>query len=185
LLNQGAQALDARRLRQRARLEKQIERAERQASSLAQQIAQVQAQQAELSSWLSQLQADNATLGARVRVVIRLDAGFATDANLAYLIELGYTVLTKAHSGHTTKRLQRSIAEEAVWERVGANAEALALGPQRIGEGRYALEALQVRYQLPEGERHTTLLYYGEQPPAPAASWFGAYNARQTAEAGL
>src|SRR5439155_20358684 len=87
--------------------------------------------------------------------------------------------------GHTTKRLQRSIAEDAVWERVGANAEALALGPQRIGEGRYALEALQVRYQLPEGERHTTLLYYGEQPPAPAASWFGAYNARQTAEAGI
>jgi hypothetical protein len=67
------------------------------------------------------------------------------DANLAWLIELGYTVLTRVHSGHATRRLQRGIGDAAVWERVGANVEALALGKQRIGAGRYILQALQMR----------------------------------------
>ena len=118
-------------------------------------------------------------------MVIRLDAGFATDANLAYLIELGYTVLSKVHSGHTTTRLQRAIAGDASWTQVGANAEALPLGPQRMGEGRYALEALQVRYYLPTEQRQTTLLYYGDRPAPPPAEWFGQYNGRQVVEAGI
>ena len=111
--------------------------------------------------------------------------GFATDANLAHLIELGYTVVTKVHSGHTTSRLQRGLGSATVWERVGANAEAVALGAQRIGDGRYALQALQVRYQVPEGLRHTTLLYYDDAPPPPPAAWFAHYNGRQVIEAGI
>jgi len=41
---------------------------------------------------------------------------------------LGYTVVTKVHSGHTTSRLQRGLDSATVWERVGANAEAVGLG---------------------------------------------------------
>lgn len=182
---QGAQVPAERAVRRQARREQQIARARERCASLAQRIARQEAQQAELQTWLEQLEADNARTSHHAAMVIRLDAGFATDANLAYLIELGYTVLTKVHSGHTTRRLQRGIGAQAEWERVGANAEALALGEQRIGEGRYALQALQVRYQLPEGPRYTTLLYYDETPaPAPAV-WFGQYNGRQVIEAGI
>jgi hypothetical protein len=153
------------------------------AGRLAQRIERLREQLAALQTWLVQLEADNAALTGAVAVVIRLDAGFSTDANVAYLIELGYTVLTKVHSGHTTSRLQRAIASDATWIRVGANAEALPLGPQRMRDGRYALEALQVRYYLPTEQRHTTLLYYGEAPPPPLAEWFGQYNGRQVVEA--
>src|SRR5262249_13276523 len=86
---------------------------------------------------------------------------------------------------HTSSRLQRGISADATWTRVGANAEALALGEQLIGNGRYGLEALQVRYQLSEGWRHTTLLYYGDVAAAAPADWVGQYNGRQVVEAGI
>lgn len=169
----------------RGRQERQIVRLGERVQALERELWALQQEQIRLRDWLAQLEADNAEMTSVVEVVIRLDAGFATDANLAWLIELGYTVLSKAHSGHTSTRLQRGIATDAVWERVGANAEAQALGPQRIGTGRYVLEALQVRYRLPEGWRYTTLLYYGERPPPPPPAWFAQYNERQTAEAGI
>jgi hypothetical protein len=154
-------------------------------AKLTQEVATLQAQHDLLSADLTQLERDNVDVTSPLTVVIRLDAGFATDVNLAWLIERGYMVLTKTHSGHTTTRLQRSITADAAWTRVGANAEAVVLGPQRIGEGRYALQALQVRYQLPTEQRHTTLLYYGDVPPPAPAEWFGAYNRRQVVEAGI
>jgi hypothetical protein len=185
LFFQGSRSPTERALRQQARRERQIARALEREATLAQRMSQLQAQQAEMQTWLTQLEADNASASSLAPIIIRLDAGFATEANLAWLIELGYTVLTKVHSGHTTRRLGRGIAADAAWERVGANAEALALGPQRISDGRYALHALQVRYQLPEGLRHTTLLYFDDAPPAAVAAWFAQYNGRQVIEAGI
>jgi hypothetical protein len=182
---QGVTPPSARAVQQQARREQQIARTRRQQAILAQHRGHLQAQQAALQTWLAQLEADNAGGSSLAPIVIRLDAGFATDANLAYLIELGYTVLTKVHSGHTTSRLQRGLGAETVWERVGANAEAVALGAQRIGDGRYALQALQVRYQVIEGLRHTTLLYYDDAPPPAPAAWFAHYNGRQVIEAGI
>jgi len=44
---------------------------------------------------------------------------------------------------------------------------------------------LQVRYQVPEGLRHTTLLYYDDTAPPAAAVWFAQYNGRQVIEAGI
>jgi hypothetical protein len=182
---QGVSAPSARAVRQQARREQLLARAVKKEATLVQRQAHFQVQQAELQTWLASLSADNVQGSSLAPCVIRLDAGFATEANLAWLIEMGYTVLTKVHSGHTSSRLQRGIGAEAAWERVGANAEAFALGPQRISDGRYALEALQVRYQLPEEVRHTTLLYYDDAPPPPAAAWFAQYNGRQVIEAGI
>lgn len=170
---------------QRARLERRVGRLSATVSRLAGQVAALVAEQGEVTNWLAQLTADNAAVGVPVSVVMRVDAGFATDANLAWLIEMGYTVLTKVFSGHTTKRLQRTIPATATWTPVGGNAEAVALGRQRIGEGRYAVEALQVRYRLPDGWRWTTLVWYDEAPAPPAGVWFRQYNGRQTVEAGI
>jgi hypothetical protein len=135
----------ANHARQSTRLEQQLARLSGRSARLAQRIEPMEQQLAALQTWLIQLEADNAALTGAVEVLIRLDAGFASDAKVAELIELGYSVLSKVHSRHTTTRLQRAIGDDAIWTEVGANAEALAVGPQRIGEGRYALEALQVR----------------------------------------
>jgi hypothetical protein len=182
---QGVKMPSARAVQQQTRRVQQIARTRQQLSALSQHHAHLQAQQSVLETWLAQLEADNTGGSSLAPIVIRLDAGFATDANLAYLIELGYTVLSKVHSGHTTSRLQRSLGSATVWERVGANAKAVALGAQRIGEGRYALQALQVRYQVPEGVRYTTLLYYDDAPPPSPVAWFAHYNGRQVLEAGI
>jgi hypothetical protein len=67
----------------------------------------------------------------------------------------------------------------------GGNAEALELGRLPVGEGAYGLQALQVCYQLPEGWRYTTLLWYDETPAPLPKAWFSRYNERQTPEAGI
>ena len=172
-------------LAQQARLERRVSRTTARVARLAAHLARLQAQHAQLTAWLAQLTAENARQATPLAIVLRLDAGFATDANLAWLIELGYTVLSKVHSGHTTTRLQRGVAADATWTPVGANADALALGPQRFGGGHYALEVLQVRYHLPAGWRYTTLVWYADTPPPAPKDWFGQYNARQTVEAGI
>lgn len=181
----GVGRWDERFEQQRARLERRLERLSATLRRLMGQVAALEVEEGELTRWLGQLTAENAAVARPVAVVMRLDAGFATETNLAWLIEMGYTVLTKVHRGHTTKPLQRSLPATAAWTAVGANAEAVARGRQRIGEGRYAVEALQVRDHLPEGWRSTTLLWYDEAPAPEAALWFGRYNGRQTVEAGI
>jgi hypothetical protein len=121
-----------------------------------------------------------------VRVVLRVDAGFSTGDNLAWLIEAGYGVVTKAHSGHTTTRLRRTVRPDAVWTVVGGNADAVRLPAQHLRDCPYAVEVLLVRYQVPAGQRWTALLYYDETPPPVYLDlWFDLYNARQIMEAGI
>jgi hypothetical protein len=152
---------------------------------LERELWQLTLQQAERRAWLAKLQAENAALTGEVKLVLRLDAGFATEANLAWLWEMGYTVVSKVHSGQTTQRLQRGISQEAEWVSVGANAEAHSLGRQRLGKGALELWAMQVRYHLPEGLRATTLLYLGDDTPPAEKEWVAEYNRRQTVEAGI
>ena len=144
------------------------------------------AQQAQLAEWLAELESENATLLNPLSVVLRVDAGFSTDDNLTWLIEMGYIVYTKVHNGQTTAKLRRRLAATATWHRVGRNAEAVYLPRQPIAQCPYVWEALLVRYHLPAGEHYTTLLYYGDTPPPEdLKAWFTCYNARQTIEAGI
>jgi hypothetical protein len=145
-----------------------------------------QAQEQQLATRLAELERDNAALVMPVRMLLRVDAGFSTGENLAWLIEAGYGVVTKAHSGHTTTRLRRQVRLDAVWTVVGGNADAVQLPPQQLNDCPYAVEALLVRYQVPAGERWTALLYYDETPPPEGlVRWFQLYNARQIMEAGI
>jgi len=149
-------------------------------------LAKGQAQQTQWLDWLAQLESDNATLLHPLTCVLRVDAGFSTDDNLTWLIEMGYVVYTKAHNGQTTAKLCRQLPATVTWQRVGRNAEAVYLPHQRIAECPYDLEALLVRYHVPTGYLYTTLLYYGDRPPPQVLKdWFSGYNARQTIEAGI
>ncbi len=149
-------------------------------------LEQLRTEQAKRQAWLTTLESDNTLAPCLPECQIRIDAGFSTAENLTWLVEMGYDVLTKAHSPQTTRRLARSMTSDATWCRVGRNAEAASLGPQPVADCPYDFHCLRVQYHLPAGLRHTTLLYYGDHPPERDLSkWFDQYNARQIIEAGI
>jgi hypothetical protein len=150
-----------------------------------QQIEQQQETLTATDEWLAYLDADNMANPNPVTIVVRIDAGFSTGLNLTWLIEMGYIVLTKAHHSSSTDCLRRALPAQAHWTGVGKNAEAVAMGAYHQNDCPYPLQAMLVRYHLPEKIRYTTLFYYGDSPPPALPDWFDAYNARQTIEAGI
>lgn len=149
------------------------------------QLATLQDSLVGLDEYLAALDTDNQANPNPVSVVLRIDAGFSTGPNLAWLIEMGYTLLTKAHSGNTADSLRRRLPTQTSWTRVGRNAEAVAMGDYYQNDCPYPLQAMLVRYHLPDETRYTTLFYYDEAPPPALAAWFAGYNGRQTIEAGI
>jgi len=138
-----------------------------------------------LDEWLDYLETDNQSNFNPVSIVLRIDAGFSTGPNMAWLIEMGYIVLTKAHHGGTAHSLRQRVPPQKKWTRVGRNADALYMGDYAHNDCPYPLQAMLVRYHLPDETRYTVLLYYNEAPPPPLAQWFARYNGRQTIEAGI
>jgi hypothetical protein len=138
-----------------------------------------------LDEWLAYLETDNMSNPNPVPIVLRIDAGFSTGPNLTWLIEMGYTVLTKAHHGRTAHSLRQSLSPQTEWTRVGSNAEAVHMRGYKHHDCPYLLQAMLVRYHLPDEMRYTTLFYYDESSPSPLPEWFAQYNARQTIEAGI
>jgi hypothetical protein len=174
----AAQKREARAWRDLTKLQKQ-------AGRLHQQISAPQEALLALDEWLAYLQTDNMTNPNPVSMVVRIDAGFSTGLNLAWLIEMGYTVLTKAHHNSSTNSLRRQLPPQPEWTQVGKNAEALAMADYYQNDCPYPLQAMLVRYHLPNKVRYTTLFYYDQTPPPPLPEWFSRYNARQTIEAGI
>jgi len=161
------QKLQRRRRRQQAELDKQQER------------------QLILDERIAYLGTDNQNTPNPVDIVLRIDAGFSTGPNMAWLIEMGYIVLTKAHNGATANSLKGTVPAQTKWTRVGRNAEAVYLGDYQHNDCPYPLQTMLVRYYLPDELRHTVLFYYGDTPPPSLSAWFAGYNARQTIEAGI
>jgi len=155
------------------------------AERLQQQINQPQEALLVLDEWLAYLEADNMANPNPVSMVVRIDAGFSTGPNLTWLIEMGYTILTKAHHSSSTNSLRRQLPAQPEWARVGKNAEAIAMGEYYQNECPYPLQTMLVRYHLPGKFRFTTLFYYDDCPPPALPDWFKLYNARQTIEAGI
>jgi len=162
-----------------------LEKRQVQAVSWHQHLNHLQEQLLALDEWLAYLDADNVANPNPVTITVRIDAGFSTGSNLTWLIEMGYTVLTKAHHSNTTDRLRRRLPAQPNWMPVGKNAEAIAMGEYSQNHCSYLLQAMLVRYHLPAKIRYTTLLYYDETPPPALPDWFKQYNARQTLEAGI
>lgn len=162
-----------------------LKKCQNRADRINQQANEVQTQLLALDEWLAYLEVDNMANPNPVSIVLRIDAGFSTGPNLTWLIEMGYTVLTKAHHSSSTDSLRRHLATPTQWTRVGNNAEAVAMGEYYQNDCAYPLQAMLVRYHLPDKVRHTTLFYYDHSPPPDLPDWFSLYNARQTIEAGI
>jgi hypothetical protein len=168
-----------------ARAWRDLTKLQNQAARLQQQISGPQEALLALDEWLAYLETDNMANPNPVSMVVRIDAGFSTGLNLAWLIELGYTILTKAHHSSSTDSLRRRLPLQPEWIRVGKNAEAVTMVDYYQNDCPYPLQALLVRYHLPDKVRYTTLFYYDETSPPPLPAWFNRYNARQTIEAGI
>jgi len=162
-----------------------LRKKQRKADEQQGKLRELQKELLSLEEWLAYLETDNMANPNPVPIVLRVDAGFSTGPNLTWLIEMGYTVLTKAHHGGTTHSLRQRLSPRAEWTRVGRNAEAVHMGDYDHHDCPYLLQAMLVRYHLPDEMRYTTLFYYDQSSPPPLPQWFALYNGRQTIEAGI
>jgi hypothetical protein len=135
----------------------------------------------------AQLAQDNARNPQPIKAIFRLDSGFASRENLAWLIEMGYEIYSKARSTHVQQALAAQLTPARVWVPVGANATLTAWAATTVNEAFiYPLDVALARYQTGETVRHAVFLHYGEDPVTrDLDGWFHRYNARQTIEAGI
>ena len=181
----------------RARLERQVVSWQKRLPRLSQQVARTQAvlgahqarlaeQDAELArlrAWQAQLIADNrANPNPPAHVMARMDAGFAAGENLAWLLEMGYELETKAANARTTTALRAHRPHAAEWEPVGDNAEMTLIGEHVLRGCPYPLMLAVERFKVGRHFKYATLVR--SEPVAQLAAWFAHYNARQTIEAG-
>jgi hypothetical protein len=150
------------------------------------QLADRRAEIASLQPHLIQLEHDNATLSAPIQVEFRLDAGFGTRENVAWLIEMGYEVYTKPYTSWLKSRLQQRINAKTAWVRVGKNATMTAWSAVRLDDFPYPLDLALEHFQTKDGLRASVLLHFGPTPvTADLTNWFTHYNRRQIIEAGI
>jgi hypothetical protein len=185
----SALAKARRQLRSAEKREKrawqELQKQQRKRDRQQRELDQMQDDLISLDEWLGCLETDNQTNLNPVSIMLRIDAGFSTGSNLTWLIEMGYAIRTKAHHSSTADCLRRLVPSDAKWTRVGRNAEALYMGDYEHNDCPYPLQAMLVRYHLPERKLHTALFYYDESAPPPLPEWFAQYNGRQTIEAGI
>jgi hypothetical protein len=169
-----------------ARRQAAVDRAQAWAAKQQGLLATRTAELAALTAHHAALVADNAANPAPIRARFRLDAGFGSGPNLAWLIEMGYDVSAKAHNAQVTRGLLATQPADAVWHRVGKNAEVWVQAERFVTNCPSPLSVAVERFHTGERVRQATLLYYGDDPvTADPTGWFAEYNARQTIEAGI
>lgn len=164
-----------------------LAQAERRVTHLEAHYDEAAALVAHLRSHHTQLLNDNATNPAPVRVILRLDSGFASRENLAWLIEMGYDLYSKGRSPTVRTALRAAITPETPWTRVGRNACLVAWPTTTVDDYfLYPLDVALVQYQLGDTQRHAVLLHFGQEAvTTDGVAWFQTYNGRQTIEAGI
>jgi hypothetical protein len=149
-------------------------------------LADLRAEHEELTVHLTRLQDDNAGNNDSVMIIVRVDAGFGTGPNITWLLEMGYTLYTKAYNAQVTASLLKQLTPESRWCRVGKNAEMVAFGERYITNCPYPLTVALERFHTPQGLKHSTLIAYRDDGQClTLCAWFEFYNARQTIEAGV
>ena len=169
------------------RLEAQIAQAERTIGTHQSQLHEQLTRLTQLLAWQAQLQNENRTNpNPPAYVEARMDAGFASGENLAWLLEMGYCPNTKAPNGQTASALCAHLPKNRHWVQVGENAEMLGWGEYRLHDCPYPLTAAVERFKVGRRFKYAVLIRFREPdtffPTLPA--WFKQYNERQTIEAG-
>lgn len=153
----------------------------RQQNRLAEQISILQG----LLDRLKRFRAENAENHAPIAAMLRIDAGFGTEANVALLIEMGYELYSRPYGTWLSGELNQRVKTVTEWQRVGSNAEMVAWKALPLPDFPYPLDLARERFWIGEGKyRAAALLHFGQDPVTQdLATWFQDYNARQTIEA--
>lgn len=171
--------------RQKTRLETKLAKVEDQLGFRRKRLTESMEAERELRQCLEKYEQENAANSFPVQIVFRLDAGFGTPDNVAWLIEMGYEVYTRPYSNWLKPHLKR-LAEGLTWTRVGKNAEMIDWKEMQLEDFPYSLDLALERFHIGSDLRHSAMLHFGSDPvTANPAGWFSFYNARQTIEAGI
>ena len=135
---------------------------------------------------LKRFEQENASNSNPIEASYRLDAGFGTYENIAFFVEMGYTVDTKAHGNQAVPYLKKLVNDQTTWTRVGANAEMVAWSDLQLKKCPYPLDVALERFYTGKTLKHSALLHFGTAPiTTDLPGWFKKYNGRQTIEAGI
>jgi hypothetical protein len=139
-----------------------------------------------LQQRLKEFDTDNQNNSFPIQAVFRIDAGFGTRENVAWLIEMGYEVYTKPYSDWLTPRLKLETHTQTKWTPVGGNAEMIVWENRRFHDFPYALDVGLEHFYTGSTQRFGTLIHFGADAVATdLPAWFHGYNARQIVEAGI
>lgn len=151
-----------------------------------QRLEKLKAERTHLGDHLQKLQADNHNNTEKVPIILRMDAGFGTDANITWLIEMGYIIYTKAHNAQVANKLKGMVCSGTSLTRVGKNAEMIGFDGQFLNNCPYPLTLALERFHTPDGLKHSALIVYRDDDQTKTLSqWFHFYNGRQLIEAGI
>jgi len=164
-----------------------LDKAERRLARHTAGYEQAKQRLSQLRRQQEQLLADNAGNPAPVRAVFRLDGGFASRENIAWLIEMGYDIYTKGMSTAVRDTLNAMVTSTTSWTQVGGNARMTAWSHTTVnGHYIYPLNVALAHYQTGDSVRRSVLLHFGsDDVTADLCGWFHCYNGRQTIEAGI
>lgn len=169
-----------------ARCEKKVVQQEKQWRAHQQQEVIAHMRIVRLQQRLKAFEADNQSNLFPIQAVFRIDAGFGTRENVAWLIEMGYEVYTKPYSDWLTPRLKLETHAQTNWIRVGSNAEMIAWKHRTFADFPYPLDVGLERFYTGKTQRFGTLIHFGQYPvTTDLPTWFHHYNARQVIEAGI
>jgi hypothetical protein len=169
------------------RCQNALEVAQRRLRRYQRQYQQVTIEVEQLRQHLQQLLTDNAADPQPIQAVFRLDGGFASKDNLAWLIEMGYDVYTKAQGPYVKEILESWTTSETSWQRVGGNGTMAAWADTTVDDYfPYPLDVALAHYHTGDTVRRAVFLHYGQEAVThDLSTWFHMYNARQTIEAGI
>lgn len=174
------------RQRQCERQEQIAAKAAKHVERQAAHLAVLQAHEWALSQRLAQYEHENATNPAPIQAVFRLDAGFGTWDNVAFLVEMGYEVYTRPHNHQVCNSLRRRVSAATRWIRVGDNAEMIAWPAERLNDCPYPADFALERFYTGKTLRYGVLLHFGtDAVTTDLPAWFAFYNGRQEIEAGI
>lgn len=169
-----------------ARLEQRLDQDKKRSQRLQIKYQHALRQWQDYQTHYLKCKADNAHHPNPVRIIFRLDAGFGTKENIAWLIEMGYEIYTKPYSHRLVNWLKNQVSAQANWVSVGQNAQMIAWTNKILNQHPYPLNVAVARYQTGDTFRYTAFLHFGPDPvTADLPAWFQTYNARQTIEAGI
>jgi len=169
------------------RCQKALAVAERRLTRHEAQFDEAQTLVDRLQQHYQQCWADNTANPNPVQATFRLDGGFVSYENIAWLIEMGYDLYTRGRSATVRDKLDFAVTSETNWVRVGGNASLTAWSATTVDDHFiYPMDVALAHYHTGGSIRRAILLHFGQEDvTADLPDWFHRYNGRQTIEAGI